>query len=203
MPIQILRQVLNQLGLATLVVSHDLDVAFLSTAAKNILDQADGLLLTNNQLQTSMVLENGRLKKLLDEAVKAGAKNGGRSTDGIDVEMYVSRPSKKQPLHLRMVPVISAHPVSTESGQVIILISDLEANFTGLIKRLQDNFHLTPRECECALMLAEGEPLGEIAGHMHISEQTIREHLKHMFLKMQVNKQHELVAKLLRLQRKR
>jgi DNA-binding CsgD family transcriptional regulator len=38
---------------------------------------------------------------------------------------------------------------------------------------------------------------------MNISEQTIREHLKHMFMKMKVNKQHELVAKLLRLQRQR
>ena len=117
--------------------------------------------------------------------------------------MYVARPSKKQPLHLRMMPVIPEHPGSTGPGQVIILIRDLEANFTGLIKRLQDNFHLTPRECECAIMLAEGLALNEIAGQMSISEQTIRLHLKHMFLKMKVNKQHELVAKLLRLQRKR
>ena len=54
MPIEMLRQVLNQLGQATLVVSHDLDVLFLSNAAKNILEQSDGLLITNNRLQTSM-----------------------------------------------------------------------------------------------------------------------------------------------------
>lgn len=203
MPIEMLRQVLNQLGQATLVVSHDLDVVFLSTAAKNILEQSDGLQITDNRLQTSMELENTRLRELLDEAIHTWIKNGGRSTEETDVEMYVPRPSKKQPLHLRMMPVIPEHPGSTGSGQVIILIRDLEANFTGLIKRLQGNFHLTPRECECAIMLAEGLPLNEIAEQMKISEQTIRLHLKHMFQKMEVNKQHELVAKLLRLQRKR
>ena len=203
MPIEMLRQVLNQLGQATLVVSHDLDVVFLSTAAKNILEQSDGLQITDNRLQTSMELENTRLRKLLDEAIHTWTKNGGRSTEETDVEMYVLRPSKKQPLHLRMMPVIPEHPGPTGSGQVIILIRDLEANFTGLIKRLQGNFHLTPRECECAIMLAEGLPLNEIAEQMKISEQTIRLHLKHMFQKMEVNKQHELVAKLLRLQRKR
>jgi DNA-binding CsgD family transcriptional regulator len=178
-------------------------VAFLSVAAKNILDQSDGLFIANNKLLASTALENAHLKKLLDEAVCSCAKNGGRNANGIDIEMYVSRPSNKQPLHLRIVPVTPINIESSGDGQVIILIRDLEANFTGLIKRLQDNFHLTPRECECATMLAEGVPLNEIAEQMNISEQTIREHLKHMFMKMKVNKQHELVAKLLRLQRQR
>ncbi|MEO8417884.1 MAG: helix-turn-helix transcriptional regulator [Methylophilaceae bacterium] len=203
MPIEMLRQVLNQLGQATVVVSHDLDVVFLSTSAQNILDQADGLLVTSNRLQTSMAFENRRLKQLLDEAIHSCAKNGGRSPDEIDVEMYISRPSMKQPLHLRMMPVVPAHPGSAGSGQVIILIRDLDANCNGLNKRLQDNFHLTPRECECAVMLAEGLPLCKIATQMAISEQTIRLHLKHMFIKMNVSKQHELVAKLLHLQRMR
>lgn len=203
MAIEMLRQVLNQLGQATLVVSHELEVVFLSTAAQTILDQADGLLVTSNRLQTSLAFENSRLKQLLDEAIHTCAKNGRRSPDEIDVEMYISRPSKKQPFHLRMMPVIPEHPGIAGSGQVIILIRDLEANFNGLIKRLQDNFHLTPRECECAVMLAEGLRLCKIASQMDISEQTIRLHLKHMFIKMHVSKQHELVAKLLHLQRKR
>jgi DNA-binding CsgD family transcriptional regulator len=201
MTTEILMQVLNQLGQATLVVSCDSNVAFLSAAAKNIIDQSDGLLIANNKLLTYSASENAHLKKLLNETVLASSKNGGRSTNGIDVEMYVSRPSNKQPLHLRIVPVTPAHNKTSE--HVIILIRDLEANFTGLIKRLRENFHLTPRECECATMLAEGVPLNEIARQMNISAQTIREHLKHMFLKMQVKKQHELVAKLLRLQRQR
>lgn len=203
MTIEILMQVLNQLGQATLVVSCDLNVAFLSATAKNILDQSDGLSIANNKLLTSTAIESAYLKKLLTETVHTCAKNGGRNTNGIDAEMYISRPSNKHPLHLRIVPVTPVLKETPADGQVIILIRDLEANFTGLIKRLQDNFRLTPRECECAALLADGMPLNEIADQMNISEQTIREHLKHMFLKMQVNKQHELVAKLLRLQRQR
>jgi DNA-binding CsgD family transcriptional regulator len=203
MTLEILMQVLNQLGQATLVVSCDLNVAFLSATAKNILDQSDGLFIANNKLLTSTASESAHLKKLLNETVHTCAKNGGRSTNGINAEMYVSRPSNKQPLHLRLVPVTPVHIESSGYGQVIIMVRDLEANFTGLTKRLQENFHLTPRECECATMLAEGVPLNEIAEQMNISEQTIREHLKHMFMKMKVNKQHELVAKLLRLQRQR
>lgn len=203
MTTEILRQVLNQLGLATLVVSQNLDVRFFSTAAKNILDQADGLHIVNNQLQTSSALEGVRLRKLLSEAVKTHTQNADHGNDGIDVEMHVSRPSNKHPLHLRIMPLTHTHAESTESEHVIILIRDLEANFTGLINRLQDKFHLTPRECECATLLTEGLPPNKIAKLMHISEHTFHEHLKHMYLKMQVNKQHELVAKLLHLQRQR
>jgi DNA-binding CsgD family transcriptional regulator len=198
-----LNQVLNQLGMAALVVSQDFDVMFLSAAAKNILDQADGLFIADNRLQTSVTLEGTQLKKLMDDTIRADAQNGGDNTHGINLEMQVSRPSRKQPLHLRIMPLHASNPESVEARHVIIMIRDLEANCTGLLKRLKDNFHLTPRECECAVMLAEGLPLGKIAKQLDISEQTIRLHLKHMFIKMNVSKQHELVAKLLHLQRKR
>jgi DNA-binding CsgD family transcriptional regulator len=198
-----LNQVLNQLGMAALVVSQDFDVMFLSAAAKNILDQADGLFVADNRLQTNVALEGTHLKQLMDEAIRAAIESSEGSAHGINLEMHVSRPSRKQPLHLRIMPLHAPNPESVEAGHVIIMIRDLEANCTGLLKRLKDNFHLTPRECECAVMLAEGLPLSKIAAQMNISEQTIRLHLKHMFIKMNVSKQHELVGKLLHLQRKR
>jgi DNA-binding CsgD family transcriptional regulator len=58
---------------------------------------------------------------------------------------------------------------------------------------IANRFHLTRTETDIALMIASGASVEAIAAHRAINPNTIRWHLKHIFTKMGVNRQLELV----------
>jgi DNA-binding NarL/FixJ family response regulator len=53
---------------------------------------------------------------------------------------------------------------------------------------------LTPRQQEVLRLVQGGLPNGEIASMLQISENTVRAHLKHIFLKLEVKRRRDLVA---------
>ena len=87
--------------------------------------------------------------------------------------------------------------------QALVIIHDTNTNHMAWYDRLQARFQLTPRECECTMLLTDGYGMAEIAERMNISMQTLRQHLKHAFNKTGTHKQHELVGIVLQMQRKR
>jgi DNA-binding CsgD family transcriptional regulator len=60
------------------------------------------------------------------------------------------------------------------------------------------DFHgLSRREAQVALCCVEGLTNIEIGGRLHISEQTVKYHLRHIFVKYKVKRRTELVSRLL------
>ena len=57
-------------------------------------------------------------------------------------------------------------------------------------------YSLTPREREVVGALASGDTTSEIAGRLHLSQHTVRDHIKTVFEKVGVSSRAELVAKL-------
>ena len=68
------------------------------------------------------------------------------------------------------------------------------------IRRSTENFKLTARETHVALLCTEGLSNSQIAERLCVSEQTIKFHLKSVFLKCGVKRRTELVSRLLSIQ---
>jgi DNA-binding NarL/FixJ family response regulator len=64
-----------------------------------------------------------------------------------------------------------------------------------------DRLKLSPREREVLAELAQGQPPQRIAKKLHLSTNTVRNHLKSIFLKLDVNSQVALLGKLAATQR--
>lgn len=60
------------------------------------------------------------------------------------------------------------------------------------------SYQLTQREREIVLLLVQGLSNKEIAKHCYISEQTVKDHLKHVFSKVGVHHRAMLISTLLR-----
>ncbi|MDO7835396.1 helix-turn-helix transcriptional regulator [Sphingobium sp. HBC34] len=58
---------------------------------------------------------------------------------------------------------------------------------------LANLFGLSPREAELCLLISEGQTIGEAAAAMHLTEETARGYSKHIYAKMNVRGQAELV----------
>jgi len=71
-------------------------------------------------------------------------------------------------------------------------------SYSRAIKRVVDHRNLSRREAQVALCCVEGLTNAEIGNRLQVSEQTVKFHLRHVFLKFGVKRRAELISKLLR-----
>jgi DNA-binding CsgD family transcriptional regulator len=86
---------------------------------------------------------------------------------------------------------------SIESSLIIVLLEEAEAEGGTPISGAQIRFHLTEREMHVAEHLARGLTNKEIALTLSITEQTVKQHLKHMMVKTQATTRTGVLAQLL------
>lgn len=184
-----LEHALDSLGQSLVLVGPNAKIFYASPHAKRILAENDGLTVIDEALCASLEEDHGHLTAALDALLDSG-------NPANKLEINVRRPSGKLPYKLR----VNALP---ETGQVMAMIQDTHTNHQAWYDRLQARFQLTPRECQCTMLLTDGYSMAEIADRMNISMQTLRQHLKHAFNKTGTHKQHELVGIVLQMQRKR
>jgi DNA-binding CsgD family transcriptional regulator len=68
--------------------------------------------------------------------------------------------------------------------------------FNIVIERVVDGHNLSRREAQVALGCAEGLTNAAIGEKLHVSEQTVKFHLRHIFVKFGVRRRAELVSRL-------
>ena len=85
-------------------------------------------------------------------------------------------------------------PMEDQDGAVALTIETAASH--ELVGILLDSYGLTPRETDIVLRLCRGLTVKEIAGELIISGHTVRDHLKTIYHKADVNSRGELVAKL-------
>lgn len=78
--------------------------------------------------------------------------------------------------------------------QAIVIFVDLEERRHAPESLLQSGFSLTPAEAKLAARLATGASLDDVSNELQITKLTGRTHLKHIFAKLGIGRQSELVA---------
>jgi DNA-binding CsgD family transcriptional regulator len=69
--------------------------------------------------------------------------------------------------------------------------------FERVIQRVVENKNLSRREAQVALCCVEGLTNAEIGSRLMVSEQTVKFHLRHIFIKFGVKRRAELISRLL------
>lgn len=72
-----------------------------------------------------------------------------------------------------------------------------ESAFERAMTRVADNAALSRREAHVALCCVEGLSNADIGKRLRVSEQTVKFHLRHVFIKFGVKRRTELISKLL------
>lgn len=73
-----------------------------------------------------------------------------------------------------------------------------ENGFSNALVRVAGEHNLSRREAQVALCCAEGLTNAEIGDQLSIAEQTVKFHLRHVFVKFGVRRRNELTSRLLR-----
>ncbi len=75
--------------------------------------------------------------------------------------------------------------------------SSASRSFERVIQRVVENRNLSRREAQVALCCVEGLTNAEIGSRLLVSEQTVKFHLRHIFIKFGVKRRAELISRLL------
>ena len=179
---------LDRTRLGVLHLDREGRIAEANDRAADLLRRHDGLLDQRGVLEAVVREDNTRLQNLLARALPDLLQPGASGS------MMVRRPSLLPRLVVHVKPVTNRE-LDYQSRQVAVLVlvvdpaSHVRAE-PGLVRSM---LGLTPTESEIVSRLAEGQTLRQIAATTGREYNTVRTHLKHVFVKLGVSRQLEVV----------
>ena len=127
----------------------------------------------------------GLLRKLSIQKTEVSG-NGARSSQGFIYQIFQPEEIFKRRADAGLPP----YPKEIEAYQKT-------AGFFQAVERVVTNSQLSRREAQVALACAEGLTNAEIGQRLLIGEQTVKFHLKNIFIKFGVRRRTELISRLL------
>jgi len=174
--------VLDLLRDAVLVLARDARLLGANRVAGELLREGDGLSLASGFLIASTPGKTSSLRESIE-----------RAACGERVRVEVSRSGRTS-----LTLLVEPHPQDTiGSPAAVVFVSEGSASRGLRDEQLAARYGLSRAECCVAQLLCAGADLPRIARDLSISRNTVRGHLKQIFLKTCSHRQVELVCKLL------
>jgi DNA-binding CsgD family transcriptional regulator len=186
-------EALDLINVGLMVSNASGQLLLANQTAEQILEARDGLETTARGSVRTSTKCNPSLSVLMEQAAKSDP------SGTLDSILAVERPSGKRPLTLliRAVDgVASNHDPMAPSALVFIL--DPEFPVATAEDELRQLYGLTSMEACLANLLMEGKTLDECCEFLGTRRSTVRTHLQHLFEKVGVQRQSELVSLLLK-----
>ena len=192
-PLQLLMaglEALNLLNVGLAVTSASGQLLMMNKNFEQILAARDGLELTPAGV---LQIQEGS-RSLFDELMqRAQANAAGKAKYAAAIA--VARPSGKRPL---TVYIRSAKSAAASHGTVappaLLFVMDPELSVEAAERELRQLYGLTQTEARMANLLMEGRTLDECCQQLAIRRSTGRTHVQHLFEKVGVQRQSELVS---------
>jgi CRP-like cAMP-binding protein/DNA-binding CsgD family transcriptional regulator len=184
-----LREVLDRLATGVVLIDQKKKIILANKSAQKIVDQKSGLLVKQNEVHAANLVENGKLQDLIRKASNLEypmAESGGA--------VMVSRKSPNHPVPILISPLRSKeYSYDNRRAAAALFISDPDLAIPGPQELFRKLFGLTPTEARLSSALLQGKNVTQVATELHIKVNTVRSHLKSIFLKTGANRQSELV----------
>ncbi len=161
-------------------------------ATEAALSALPGIRLAHGQLVPDEAADAARLERLV-----AGCAPGSRGARG--GTMTTGAPDTGSGLVIEVLPWRGAdHPASLLARPVaLLLVTDLAARKAARLTMMEERFGLTRAEARLCAELLAGGSRSEVAARLGITDATARTHLSRVFQKTGVNRQSELISRLL------
>lgn len=185
------RELLALLPIPYLLVDHCRRLQFQNLAAERILERADGLISRNGYLVASSRKNNQELNDAITAITDGHAelRNGGEN-------LLISRGQNCLPLICLLFPVGGRLGADeNQSGRLVtILIKDPHGKRLDPLKGFVSTFQLTRAEARLVAILKDGHGLFEAADLLGVTKNTARTHMRHIYSKVGMNRQTDLVS---------
>ncbi|CBL46269.1 transcriptional regulator, LuxR family [gamma proteobacterium HdN1] len=162
-----------------------------NTTAESYVKGGDGFHILHNRIKLNNSVLNDTFSHYIHTALEAIRKHERVPVNAL----AVTRESGKAPYQLMIKPMyFESHDESDITPYLTVLIQDPEKNLEISVRTLMNLYQLTMSEATIAILLAEGNSTDEVAEELNIKKNTVRAHLRSMFVKMGVTQQSMLVT---------
>ena len=162
--------------------------------AEQVLEARDGIALSPR----GTLRASGACEAALSALLRQFATPGLRAVEACGTVLAVQRSSGKRPLTLLVRPVEGSPQQDVGGPRILIFILDPEFPVETAEAELRQLYGLTSTEASLANLLMEGKTLDDCCDVLGIRRSTARTHLQHLFEKVGVQRQSELVSVLLK-----
>jgi CRP-like cAMP-binding protein/DNA-binding CsgD family transcriptional regulator len=184
-----LHEVLDRLPTGVVLVDQSKKIILANKSAQTIVDQKNGLHIKQNEVHASNLLDNRKLQELIGKA--ANLKNPLAESGGA---VMVSRKSAIHSMPILISPLRSKeYSYDNRRAAAALFISDPDLEIPAPQELFRKLFGLTPTEARLSSALLQGKNVMQVARELQIKVNTVRSHLKSIFLKTGANRQSELV----------
>lgn len=163
-------------------------IVFMNAPAERLIGSGDGLLTDNGRLACRMPGQQALLDRLIGGALIADvdAVRGGW--------VRLHRASGRRP-YLALVSQFAGGEelIDEFRPRLLVIVSDPDRAVAPDGQALRDLYGLTHAETRVAAALASGHSIQSAAAVLRLSPETLRFHLKHIFRKLGVSRQQDLV----------
>lgn len=185
---------LDQLAFGVCVLDSTGVALFVNRAAREMLDEGDGLTLRSGRLVAARMDEAAALRKAIARATQKNAPDLGPEGRAL----RVTRESLRRAFEVLVVPVSpDTSSFGLPASATIAFIGDPERTpetWDALLIRL---YGLTRAEAQTVTLILEGRRVQDIADFLRVDANTTRTHLKRVFSKTGARTQSDLVRLLL------
>lgn len=179
-------EALDQLAAGVLILDSQARVLFANMAAQEIATARDVLVLTDRTVRCRQREQSDVLRRLVGSAIAGGP--GG--------SLLLSAPSRRLPVSALVTPLVGTLAVSLAAqglqGAAAVFLSDPERHAATLTEHLQALYKLSPTEARVAWLIARSKSIRDAAKSLGLAPETVRTHLKHIYVKTGVNRQSAL-----------
>jgi|GEM_PF-3438767 len=187
-------QLLNHLTMGVLLVNCNGHILSINRHAAAILNQKDGIWLTDGKLH---VWRQEEFKQLLNHILGIAPCQTGGDVPSVRA-MQISRNSGRRPISILASPLTTDLQLTQNECIIALFVHDPDEEMSAPDQALRQLYGLTAAEVRLVTFLLKGKTLEEIAETLHVSMSTIRTQIRSVFAKTNTNRQAELIRLLLR-----
>lgn len=160
---------------------------FVNERGRRLANADDGLGCEGDRLRAARAAE----QTALDRMIKAAADGAADHASGW---LSLPRPSGRPPFAVFVAPLrVADEELLAAEARVLVLVHDLAEQRSADATTLVSLYGLTETEARLASALSGGHSLESAAALLGMQPATARSHLKHIFRKVGVNRQQDLV----------
>jgi DNA-binding CsgD family transcriptional regulator len=185
----LLMAVMRTLPEAVFVIDGKRRPVLLNPAAERLLAQSAGLVLVHGVLATDSDAGTSELRRLIAAAIGCRDEHPGEP----DNEIAISAPSGHPHLILRIAPILCSHTDCSGRPRALAAVFAHQAAPAQSARHLSEFYQLTPAETRLTTLIVGGRSLLAAAAELHISKNTARTHMKHIYMKTETHSQVDLV----------
>jgi DNA-binding CsgD family transcriptional regulator len=187
-------EALDLVNIGVVVTEASGCVLLANETAEQVLDASEGITVSSR----GVLRASGACGTALSALLRRFGGHGPRSVETSSNVLAVQRSAGKRPLTLLVRAVEDSSQQAPGEPRVLVFILDPDLKVQTAEAELRQLYGLTSTEASMANLLMEGKTIDDCCDVLGIRRSTARTHLQHLFEKVGVQRQSELVSLLLK-----